>query len=109
VDFIQSYRGLHGYAPTYTEIGQAVGLASVSTVHMHIHNLRRKGVLSATDQRRARASQPEVTPEYRILQDWLQWACGQLAFEHHLGQAAYDRLQQLKVATDRILSVRAAV
>jgi SOS-response transcriptional repressor LexA len=34
-----------GYAPSFTEIAVGVGLNSVSTVHKHVTNLRRKGVL----------------------------------------------------------------
>lgn len=33
----------HGYAPTLREIGNAVGLSSVATVHEHIAKLERKG------------------------------------------------------------------
>lgn len=33
----------HGYSPTLREIGNAVGLSSVATVHEHISKLERKG------------------------------------------------------------------
>src|SRR6266516_7185532 len=35
----------HGYPPTVREIGQEVGLASPSTVHAHLANLERAGLL----------------------------------------------------------------
>ena len=35
----------HGYPPTVREIGEAVGLASPSTVHAHLANLERAGLL----------------------------------------------------------------
>jgi repressor LexA len=35
----------HGYPPTVREIGDAVGLASPSTVHAHLANLERAGLL----------------------------------------------------------------
>lgn len=44
-DFIGTYLAKHGYPPTVREIGEAVGLASPSTVHAHLANLERAGLL----------------------------------------------------------------
>lgn len=44
-DFVVDYVGRHGYPPTVREIGDAVGLASPSTVHAHLANLERAGLL----------------------------------------------------------------
>jgi repressor LexA len=44
-DFIKRYSAEHGYPPTVRDIGKAVGLASSSTVHAHLANLERLGVL----------------------------------------------------------------
>src|SRR5207245_5573921 len=44
-DFIRRYASKHGYPPTVREIGSAVGLASPSTVHAHLANLERAGLL----------------------------------------------------------------
>ena len=44
-DFVVSYADDHGYPPTVREIGEAVGLASPSTVHAHLANLERAGML----------------------------------------------------------------
>jgi repressor LexA len=44
-DFLVDYVGRHGYPPTVREIGEAVGLASPSTVHAHLANLERAGYL----------------------------------------------------------------
>ena len=44
-DFLTSYVDEHGYPPTVREIGEAVGLASPSTVHAHLANLERAGLL----------------------------------------------------------------
>jgi repressor LexA len=44
-DFLVDYVDTHGYPPTVREIGQAVGLASPSTVHAHLANLERAGLL----------------------------------------------------------------
>jgi repressor LexA len=43
--FLVEYVDRHGYPPTVREIGQAVGLASPSTVHAHLANLERAGLL----------------------------------------------------------------
>ncbi|HEX6701397.1 MAG TPA: transcriptional repressor LexA [Gaiellaceae bacterium] len=44
-DFLVGYVDQHGYPPTVREIGEAVGLASPSTVHAHLANLERAGLL----------------------------------------------------------------
>jgi repressor LexA len=44
-DFIKRYSGQHGYPPTVRDIGKAVGLASSSTVHAHLANLEKLGLL----------------------------------------------------------------
>jgi repressor LexA len=44
-DFLVEYVDQHGYPPTVREIGEAVGLASPSTVHAHLANLERAGLL----------------------------------------------------------------
>jgi repressor LexA len=43
--FLTEYVDRHGYPPTVREIGEAVGLASPSTVHAHLANLERAGLL----------------------------------------------------------------
>lgn len=44
-DFIRSYSDEHGYPPSVREIGAAVGLASPSTVHMHLKVLEKQGLI----------------------------------------------------------------
>jgi repressor LexA len=44
-EFIKRYSGKHGYPPTVRDIGKAVGLASSSTVHAHLANLEKVGLL----------------------------------------------------------------
>jgi repressor LexA len=44
-DFIKRYSSAHGYPPTVRDIGKAVGLASSSTVHAHLANLEKLGLL----------------------------------------------------------------
>jgi len=44
-DFIKRYSARYGYPPTVRDIGKAVGLASSSTVHAHLANLEKLGML----------------------------------------------------------------
>jgi repressor LexA len=44
-DFIRRYSAKYGYPPTVRDIGKAVGLASSSTVHAHLANLEKLGLL----------------------------------------------------------------
>ena len=44
-DYIKRYSAQHGYPPTVRDIGKAVGLASSSTVHAHLANLEKLGLL----------------------------------------------------------------
>jgi len=44
-EFIKRYSARHGYPPTVRDIGKAVGLASSSTVHAHLANLEKVGLL----------------------------------------------------------------
>src|SRR5215211_2923548 len=44
-DYIRGYASKQGYPPTVREIGKAVGLTSSSTVHAHLANLEKIGLL----------------------------------------------------------------
>jgi repressor LexA len=44
-DFIKRYSADHGYPPTVRDIGKAIGLTSSSTVHAHLSNLEKLGLL----------------------------------------------------------------
>jgi repressor LexA len=44
-DFIKRYSSEHGYPPTVRDIGKAIGLTSSSTVHAHLANLEKLGLL----------------------------------------------------------------
>jgi repressor LexA len=44
-DFVKRYVSDHGYPPTVRDIGKAIGLTSSSTVHAHLANLEKLGVL----------------------------------------------------------------
>ncbi|MBA2792815.1 MAG: transcriptional repressor LexA [Thermoleophilaceae bacterium] len=45
VDFIKKYSARYGYPPTVRDIGKAIGLTSSSTVHAHLANLEKVGLL----------------------------------------------------------------
>ena len=73
-DFLVGYVDRRGYPPTVREIGSAVGLASPSTVHAHLANLERAGLLrrdptkpralellgAGAGRRQAQPAEPEV-------------------------------------------------
>ncbi|MER3409954.1 MAG: repressor LexA [Thermoleophilia bacterium] len=73
-DFVVEYLDRYGYPPTVREIGEAVGLASPSTVHAHLVNLERAGLLrrdptkpralelTARPARPRRAAGPQALP-----------------------------------------------
>jgi repressor LexA len=44
-EFIKTYSRKHGYPPTVRDIGKAIGLTSSSTVHTHLANLEKIGLL----------------------------------------------------------------
>ena len=44
-EFIKTYSGKHGYPPTVRDIGKAIGLTSSSTVHTHLANLEKIGLV----------------------------------------------------------------
>lgn len=44
-EFIKRYSASHGYPPTVRDIGRAIGLTSSSTVHAHLANLEKVGLL----------------------------------------------------------------
>lgn len=44
-DYIAAFVQRHGYSPSFEEIGEGMGLSSLATVHKHISNLEKKGLL----------------------------------------------------------------
>ena len=43
LDYVTGFVDLHGYAPSYREIGAAVGVRSTSTVHTYMMSLKQEG------------------------------------------------------------------
>lgn len=62
VDYLDGYIAKHGYAPTLEEIGHHFDLSSLATVHKHLTNLERKGLIKRK-WNRSRAL--EVVPQQR--------------------------------------------
>lgn len=46
LDYLQRHIADHGYAPSFEEIAQTFGFASLATVHEHLSNLERKGYIT---------------------------------------------------------------
>ena len=44
-DFLHNFVQRNGYSPSFEEIGQGLGLSSLATVHKHVSNLEKKGLL----------------------------------------------------------------
>ena len=53
-DFIATFVQSNGYSPSFEEIGEGLGLSSLATVHKHISNLEKKGLLKR-DYNRSRS------------------------------------------------------
>jgi len=63
LDFITTYRKKHGYSPSFEEIRKHLRLSSLSTIHHHITNLEKEGLI-IREKNQPRAIQPR-----RIISD----------------------------------------
>src|SRR5579872_1580144 len=45
LNFIGKFVEKNGYSPSFEEIGSGMGLSSLATVHKHVSNLEKKGML----------------------------------------------------------------
>lgn len=75
-DFICTYTKSHGYPPSVREIGSAVGLASPSTVHMHLKTLEDRGYIHRDSKKprtievvEERAGASDGTPLANVTED----------------------------------------
>jgi repressor LexA len=76
LDYLRGFVDEHGYPPTVREIGEAVGLRSPSTVHAHLAQLERAGLLrrdptkpralELTDRRREAAGAEAPADVHRL-------------------------------------------
>ncbi|MBV9574974.1 MAG: transcriptional repressor LexA [Acidobacteriales bacterium] len=53
-DYISGFVQKQGYCPSFEEIGEGLGLSSLATVHKHVSNLEKKGLLTR-DYNRSRS------------------------------------------------------
>ena len=51
LDFLESFVTRNGYSPSFEEIARGLDLKSLATVHKHISNLERKGLLDRVHNR----------------------------------------------------------
>lgn len=51
VDFISGFVEKHGYSPSFDEIARGLNLKSLATVHKHVTNLQKKGLLERAHNR----------------------------------------------------------
>jgi repressor LexA len=51
LDFLEAFVSRNGYSPSFEEIARGMGLKSLATVHKHITNLEKKGMLDRVHNR----------------------------------------------------------
>jgi len=51
LDFLESFVTRNGYSPSFEEIARGLDLKSLATVHKHITNLEKKGLLDRVHNR----------------------------------------------------------
>ena len=87
-DFIARFVAERGYSPSFEEIGEGTRLSSLATVHKHITNLEKKGLLKR-DYNRSRSI--DVLPPRGALKKSMQVAAGMGAELPLLGRIAAGR------------------
>src|SRR5438270_4172912 len=75
-DFIHGFVQKNGYSPSFEEIGNGMGLSSLATVHKHISNLEKKGLIKR-DYNRSRSI--DVLPVRGLFKRQVQKAPTELA------------------------------
>jgi repressor LexA len=51
IEFLETFVARNGYSPSFEEIARGMGLKSLATVHKHITNLEKKGLLDRVHNR----------------------------------------------------------
>jgi repressor LexA len=87
-DFIARFVAEHGYSPSFEEIGVGTDLSSLATVHKHVTNLERKGLLKR-DYNRSRSI--DVLPPRGALKRSMAVAAGVAAELPLMGRIAAGR------------------
>ena len=73
-DFISRFVAERGYSPSFEEIAEGLGLNSLATVHKHVSNLEKKGLLTR-DYNRSRSIETFIllyllTSHLRLSPSW---------------------------------------
>jgi len=55
LDFLMQFIQKNGYSPTLQDIADAMGLSSLATVHEHLKNLKKKGVIKVKGRGKERS------------------------------------------------------
>lgn len=58
LEFLQQFLSENGYAPSVREICAAVGLRSTSSVHYHLNELKRRGLIEMEDKKNRTVTVP---------------------------------------------------
>jgi repressor LexA len=87
-DFIARFVAERGYSPSFEEIGEGTDLSSLATVHKHITNLEKKGLLKR-DYNRSRSI--DVLPPKGALKKSMQVAANAAAELPLMGRIAAGR------------------
>lgn len=51
LDFVQTFTKMRGFAPSYSEIAQGLGMRSKSNIHRLVHVLEERGLLQIKPHR----------------------------------------------------------
>ncbi len=71
LDFIRNFVERCGYSPSFDEIARGLELSSLATVHKHISNLEKKGLLQRAHNRsRSIDVLPAQSPRVRMNAQW---------------------------------------
>ena len=91
-EFLQEYTTRHGYPPSVREIGEAVGLKSPSTVHLHLKTLAEVGMIQRDDRKTRAICLPNANAQIRQVPILGRVQAGEpiLAYEDYNGMLSYD-------------------
>ena len=91
-EFLQEFTARHGYPPSVREIGEAVGLKSPSTVHLHLKTLTEAGLIQRDDRKTRAISLPNAGTQLRQVPILGRVQAGDpiLAYEDYSGMLPYD-------------------
>ena len=76
LDAIRDYMAVHGYGPSVRELGEAVGLSSTATVHYHLRELARQGLIVMENGKKRSISLPKGSSEAEAVKETARAAQG---------------------------------